>query len=206
MKKIINLLMMQYNTLFSIKKILILVVAFGCFFSISEPSMIAFASLIYLMISSYTVIGYEEKSKINYLICSLPIEKKDYILAKYLFGLINTIIAITISIVISLFVPELPKDMSILSIIITVAIIGAGVTSLLVPTMIIIGVEKARYIVIFCAVIPMCFSGAISNYIFNYISSIDKTILTIISILTGITIILTSYFITCNLYEKKELS
>lgn len=206
MKKIINLIMMQYNTLFSIKKLLILVIVFSTTYSIIEPSMITFAGLMYLMVSSYTVIGYEEKSKINYMICSLPIEKKDYILSKYIYGLINIVIAIIISIVISFFSPSLPKDMSILSTIIIIAIIGIGVVSILVPIMIIIGVEKARYVLIFCMVIPICFSGNLSKHIFKYIINIDSINLAIIAILLGITLILSSYFITINLYEKKELN
>lgn len=206
MKKIINLIMMQYNTLFSIKKLLILVVIFGSMFSILEPSMIAFVGLMYLMVSSYTVLGYEEKSKINYLICSLPVDKKDYILSKYIYGIINTVIAIIISIVISFFIPDLPKEISILSIVITIAIIGTGVVAILVPIMIIIGVEKARYILILCIVIPVCFSGKTSENIYKYIINTDGTTLALISILVGITIILTSYFITSNSYAKKELN
>ena len=197
---------MQYNTLFSIKKLLILVIVFSTTYSIIEPSMITFAGLMYLMVSSYTVIGYEEKSKINYMICSLPIEKKDYVLSKYIYGLINIVIAIFISIVISFFSPNLPKDMSILSIIIIIAIIGIGVVSILVPIMIIIGVEKARYVLIFCMVIPIWFSGDLSRHILRYITNIDTISIVIIAILLGITLILSSYFITVNLYEKKELN
>ena len=89
MENIVNLIKLQYNSLLALKKNLVIFVLIGIFFAIFQPSMITFAGAMFLMFSSYSLLFYEEKSKMNYLIYSLPVTINQYILSKYIFGLIN---------------------------------------------------------------------------------------------------------------------
>ena len=73
MNTLVNLIKLQYNSLFALKKNLFIIVGLGIFFAAVQPTMIVFAGAMYLMIACYSVIFYEEKSKMNYLIYSLPI-------------------------------------------------------------------------------------------------------------------------------------
>ena len=95
MNNLVNLLKLQFNSLFAIKKNLIFILVFGSIFAFTQPTMITFAGAMYLMLASYSVIFYEERSKMNYLIYSLPITIKEYIFSRYIYCLINTLIANT---------------------------------------------------------------------------------------------------------------
>ena len=68
MKNLINLLKLQYNSLFALKKSLLILVVMAIFFAVFQPFMIVFAGAMFLMISCYSLVFYEERSKMNYLI------------------------------------------------------------------------------------------------------------------------------------------
>ena len=98
MINLVNLLKLQFNSLFAIKKNLIFILIFGAILGIFQPTMITFTGAMYLMVASYSVIFYEERSKMNYLIYSLPVTTKEYIFSRYIYCLINTLIAILLSV------------------------------------------------------------------------------------------------------------
>ena len=68
MNNIVNLLKLQFNSLMSIKKNLIITFALSIFLAALQPNMIVFAGAIYLMMATYSITFYEERSKMNYLI------------------------------------------------------------------------------------------------------------------------------------------
>ena len=210
MNNLVNLLKLQFNSLFSLKKNLIFILIFGTLFSFLQPTMITCAGAMYLMLSSYSIIFYEERSKMNYLIYSLPITIKEYIFSRYIYCLINTIIAILISLALSLIIrivgfTDISNTMSLYEVSLVTALIGVFFTAVLMPATLLLGFEKGRYILIFIAVFPICFSTALLEIIPEINIHLNPTILTILSVLIGIILLLVSYFITCNIFNQKEV-
>ena len=74
MNNIVNLLKLQFNSLMSIKKNLIITFALSIFLAAVQPNMIVFAGAIYLMMATYSITFYEERSKMNYLIYSYQLK------------------------------------------------------------------------------------------------------------------------------------
>lgn len=210
MENIVNLIKLQYNSLLALKKNLVIFVLIGIFFAIFQPSMITFAGAMFLMFSSYSLLFYEEKSKMNYLIYSLPVTINQYILSKYIFALLNTIISIIISVVLTSIVKllgysDVASSMSIYSIVLSMSIIGLFYITIVQPATLLLGSEKSRYILLFLAIIPVTFSGALID-IFSLITiSISSNMIVILIALTLLLLLLGSYFITCNRFSKKEI-
>lgn len=210
MNNLVNLLKLQFNSLFAIKKNLIFIVIFGALFGFFQPSMITFAGAMYLMLASYSVIFYEERSKMNYLIYSLPVTTKEYIFSRYIYCLINTLIAILISVVLCAIIKtvgftDIPNAMSIYGIASSTAIIGIFFTAVLMPATLLLGFEKGRYVLVFIAVLPICFSTALVEIIPEININLSTSTLSILGVLISITLLLASYFITSNKFSKKEV-
>ena len=70
MKELSNLLKRQFYTVIAVKKYILLVVLIGIATTFSDPSFIAFAGSMIIMALNYSVITFEDKSKIGYLIYS----------------------------------------------------------------------------------------------------------------------------------------
>ena len=209
MNNLVNLLKLQFNSLFAIKKNLIFILVFGSIFAFTQPTMITFAGAMYLMLASYSVIFYEERSKMNYLIYSLPITIKEYIFSRYIYCLINTLIATLISSILLVIITvvgfNISNNISLYEVSLSTAIIGVFFTAVLMPATLLLGFEKGRYILVFIAVFPICFSTALLEIIPEINIHLNPTILTILSVLIGIILLLVSYFITCNIFNQKEV-
>jgi ABC-2 type transport system permease protein len=210
MNNLVNLLKLQFNSLFAIKKNLIFILIFGALFGFFQPSMITFAGAMYLMLASYSVIFYEERSKMNYLIYSLPVTTKEYIFSRYIYCLINTLIALLISVALSVIIKivgftSIPNTMSIYGVILSTAIIGVFFTAVLMPATLLLGFEKGRYVLVFIAVLPICFSTALVEIIPEININLSTPTLSILGVLIAITVLLASYFITSNRFAKKEV-
>lgn len=210
MNNIGNLLKLQFNSLLSIKKNLLIILALALFFAIVQPTMIVFTGAMYLMMATYSIVYYEEKSKMNYLIYSLPVKINEYILSKYIYCLLNTAIAMIIATILSIFVKILGTNDSIFSIpIFPIALVTLGIglffTSVLMPATLLIGFENGRYVLMFIAIFPVVFSTTLMEILSKINIILNPTILTILCILICITLLLSSYFITCNNFSKKEV-
>ncbi|MDO5515919.1 MAG: ABC-2 transporter permease [Clostridium sp.] len=96
MNTMINLIKLHYTSIFALKKPVLIILAIAVFASISnvDGTMIPFAAGLIIMMLNYNTLAYEDRSKSNYLIYSLPVKLKQYILSKYIFGALNIMIAI----------------------------------------------------------------------------------------------------------------
>ena len=77
------------------------------------------------------------------------------------------------------------------------------------PIAIIVGFNKARIILTFLAIIPICFSSTIVFALsqidfFNVNISIGT--MKVMGVITGLVLTAVSYFITGHLYEKKDIN
>lgn len=210
MNNLVNLLKLQFNSLFAIKKNLIFIVIFGTIFGVFQPTMITFAGAMYLMVASYSVIFYEERSKMNYLIYSLPVTIKEYIFSRYIYCLINTLIAIFISSLLSIIIKavgfiNMDNGIPLYAISLSTAAIGIFFTAVLMPATLLLGFEKGRYILVFIAIFPICFSNALVEIIPEINFNLSTSTLSILGVLISITLLISSYFITSNRFAKKEV-
>ena len=210
MNNIGNLLKLQFNSLLAIKKNLLIILALEIFFTIVQPTMIVFTGAMYLMLATYSITYYEERSKMNYLIYSLPVKTNEYILSKYIYCLLNTTIAMIITTILFTFVKilgvnDLISSMPIYSMPLVTLGIGLFFTSILMPATLLIGFENGRYVLMFIAIFPVVFSTTLMEILSEINIILNPLILTILLVLISITLLLSSYFITCNKFAKKEV-
>ncbi|MGN0025424.1 MAG: ABC-2 transporter permease, partial [Clostridium sp.] len=154
MRRIINLILLQFQTVFALKKYMLLIIALAAFMAFIQPDMLPFAGALFIMATCYNTAFYEEKSKINYLIYSLPVKSSEYILSKYIFVAINTFIAMAISSIVymcMLYFNIIDKTTIVPLLAFLIMLLGIGIfmMSILTPLEIILGFEKARIALVF---------------------------------------------------------
>jgi len=83
--------------------------------------------------------------------------------------------------------------------------IGIFFTAILMPATLLLGFENGRYVLMFIAIAPIVFSTSLLEILAEINITFNPTLLTILGILITITVLLLSYFITCNRFSKKEI-
>lgn len=216
MNNIKNLLRLHYSSIFALKKTALIILALAVFMTISNNdgwSMLPFGAAMLVMFLNYNSLAYESNSKSDFLIYSLPVKPKEYVLSKYIFGFINVIISIIFAdvlyMILNMFNYLSRQDSPVGIINIAVIIIGMIVVNIVNPIAIVVGFNKARIVLTFLAIIPICFSSTIvfvlskiDFFNINISIGIMETIVAIV----GIILTTASYFITAHLYERKDIN
>lgn len=215
MNNIKNLLRLHYSSIFALKKTALIILVLAVFMTIinKDGSMLPFGAALLVMVLNYNSLAYESNSKSDFLIYSLPVKPKEYVLSKYIFGFINVIISIIFAdvlyMVLNMFNYLSRQDSTVGIINIAVIIIGMIVVDIVNPIAIIVGFNKARIILIFLAIMPICFSStivfALSKIDFFNIN-ISMGIMETIVAIVGVILTTASYFITAHLYERKDIN
>lgn len=208
MKELINLIKMQCYSLLSIKKYIILVTLIGFATIFTDPSYIAFSSSMILMAINYSVVSYEDKSKMGYLIYSLPINPKKYVLSKYIYGFISIALVVFIAFINFSLVKVLNLynlDFYTLGpIILAVFLIGLIINIVVVPLAIVVGFQNAKFIISILAIASVCFTPTLVNLL-SYINfNTSQSVLTIVILAVTSMLTILSYIVTSNLYCKKD--
>ena len=198
MKKIINLILLQFETVFALKKYMALIIGIAVFMVIMQPNMLSFAGSLFIMATCYNSAFYEEKSKVNYLVYSLPIKISEYIVSKYIFVAINTLISMGISAVLYFIMTNFniissEETFPLWALMLILAGIGIFMMTLLIPLELLLGFEKARIALVFLTVFPMVFSTELVNLLPQI--DISSNIVIILIALIVFTVVLASYFI-----------
>ena len=215
MNNIKNLLKLHYSSIFALKKTALIILALAVFMTISnnDGSMLPFGAALLVMVLNYNSLAYESNSKSDFLIYSLPVKPKEYVLSKYIFGFINVIISIIFAdvlyMVLNMFNYISQQDVPVGIINIAVIIVGMIIVDIVNPIAIVVGFNKARIILIFLAIMPICFSStivfALSKIDFFNIN-ISMGIMETIVAIVGVILTTASYFITAHLYERKDIN
>ncbi|ETI90501.1 MAG: hypothetical protein Q607_CBUC00055G0081 [Clostridium butyricum DORA_1] len=215
MNNIKNLLKLHYSSIFALKKTALIILALAVFMTISnnDGSMLPFGAALLVMVLNYNSLAYESNSKSDFLIYSLPVKPKEYVLSKYIFGFINVIISIIFAdvlyMVLNMFNYISQQDIPVVIINIAVIIVGMIIVDIVNPIAIVVGFNKARIILIFLAIMPICFSStivfALSKIDFFNIN-ISVGIMETIVAIVGVILTTASYFITAHLYERKDIN
>lgn len=212
MRNIINLVNLSLNNFLSIKKMaLFIVVAFGAA-SLVNP---VFSSMLVGMITyviAYQTMAYEDSYGIDHMIAHLPVTKNEYVISRYIFGII-TIVGAGILCSLIFFIS---KKMNLVDltgidykIILYMGIISAVVLiSILIPVLLYFGMKKGRMaIILIFMIIVMIPSLAINDIetAMNILNKLSEMNINLLSGVLTIVILFISYFITRFLYEKKEI-
>ena len=215
MNNIKNLVKLHYSSIFALKKTALIILALAVFMTISnnDGSMLPFGAALLVMVLNYNSLAYESNSKSDFLIYSLPVKPKEYVLSKYIFGFINVIISIIFAdvlyMVLNMFNYISQQDIPVGIINTTVIIVGMIIVDIVNPIAIVVGFNKARIILIFLAIMPICFSStivfALSKIDFFNIN-ISMGIMETIVAIVGVILTTASYFITAHLYERKDVN
>ena len=162
-----------------------------------------------------TSIGYDDLAKWDKYALTMPITRKDVVMSKYIFTIIFIIIGSILSLLISIVASTILNNLDIeLLLEIDAISIALGIlfTGILIPLIYKFGIERSRIIIIGIFAIPtiVSFAGvSILNY-FGVPKPSEAFIERIVIILPyiipeiAILILVISYFITLNIYNKKD--
>lgn len=202
MNNVINLVKMQFENLFSLNKSFLPVIAI----SISLPFLIPemFASAVALMVVAFTnlTIGREKKCNIDNLISTLPVNKKEYILSKYLFGIIGVILSAMIMSIVALMLTS-SLYISVECVIISALIVGTVMVGIVVPLIAILGAEKCNIFLAIIMAITVTFINRFPELLSN-INMLSKNKFFLLIIISSSLIIYVSYLVTVRIYKKIE--
>lgn len=201
MEKIMNLVKLQFTNIYSVKKSLLMIVLLGAFIALTNKNMLSYIGGLYIMMTCYTTAAYEEKSKMDYLMKSLPVNSKDFILSKFIFVIINTVIAIILTYILSIFTLSNPDNLKVA--LITVLSVGVLTMTIIIPMALIFGFQKGKIFMIMLLIIPLSVSMEMMDLMpINFLTNLK---LGVVGVIISIIMILVSFFVTTELYSKKEL-
>lgn len=210
-----NLLKLHYSSIVALKKtaLVILGLAVVVIISNKEGSMLPFGAALIIMCLNYNSLAYESNSKSDFLIYSLPVKPEEYILSKYIFGFLNIIITVMFSDILY-FIIDMSGGISsgdfTLSVVnISVLITGLMIVDIVAPIAIIVGFNKARIILVFLALLPVCFANTIVSVLSELPLlqiNISPAAVQMTIVITGVILTIGSYFITSKLYAGKDIN
>lgn len=221
MKNIKGLILKDLLNLNHYKATLIITIIIFSAISISQKDYANFLpGMIIMMIGmiALSTFSYDELSKTDKFILTLPTNRKEIVKAKYILVIsltvIGAILAFIINLVISYFVFKESPDILNNLISILGGLFGVSLIQCIqIPSIYKWGVEKGRvqmFIVI--AVIILLFGGIVLltknmniNFNINFSNNIWITLGISLLILVAIVIYFISYKISCKIYNKKEL-
>ena len=215
MNNMINLIKLHYTSVFALKKSGAVMILLAIFITVTnnDGSMLPFGAALLLMLLNYSTLAYEDKSKMNYLVYSLPVEPKKYILSKYIYGVINIFISVLfadfIFMILKAFNMVTLETIPLSAINLSIIIIGVIIISIVAPIALVVGFNKARIIIMILCLLPVCFSKILVNIIPQVSDSVINislhnvqfSVFVIGSLLTVI-----SYIICSKLYCKKDIN
>lgn len=222
MKKVVKGLIIK--DLYNLEKyklsFLINFVVFACIIFLSPMLFNVFPTMIitYMIMIALSSFSFDEVSKSEKYILSLPITKKDVVLSKYILVNLLTTVALLFAIMLAIFINSIIKGN-----IQTIEIIVSGLSGYIalmafaciqIPSIYKFGYEKGRINgVIITSIIGIVITGIIFfiskipvviNNIYIIENLIEKTFFIILSIIY-IVINYISYKVSCNFYNKREV-
>ncbi len=215
MNNIINLTKMSFTNLKSVYKQIwyIWIVWIGV--AIYNPFFLNILLGMSVLLTVYQVMAYEDHNNIDYLISYLPVKRKEYVLSRYLLGIVSILLtSILLYIVYFVSIKITPSQEMSLDILLPTSITSAILSmSLIIPLVLKFGINKGRVfmsiIVMVVSTIPVSLMSEISQdskmleTIMNVINSLGMPLLTVI---INIIILVVSIAISINLYKNKEIT
>ena len=214
MGNVINLTKMSFTNLKSVYKQIWFVWVIWIVIAIYNQFFLNILAGMSVLLTLYQVMAYEDNNNIDYLISYLPVKRNEYVLSRYLLGIVSVLLS-TILICIVYFISTKINSSNIikLEILLPTSITSALLSiSIVIPLVLKFGINKGRIfmtvIVMLVNTIPASIVSEIINNpnitdtIMNIVNSFGMPLLTII---INVFILLISIFISINLYKNKEV-
>ena len=214
MTNIINLTKMSFTNLKSVYKQIwyIWIVWIGV--AIYNPFFLNILLGMSVLLTLYQVMAYEDHNNIDYLISYLPVKRKDYVLSRYLLGIVSILLSSILLCIVYFISIKITSSQEIsLNLLLPTSITSAILSmSVIIPLVLKFGINKGRVfmsiIVMVVSTVPVSIMSGISqnsktiDSIMNLINTLGMPIITVI---INIFIILISTVISINLYKNKEI-
>lgn len=206
----LGLLLKEYYNLLRYGKTILGLAVFYLLFSIIMKNVSFITSMVMLLFAIMTVtsFSYDDMAKWDKYAASLPVTRKKIVGAKYLLGVILTVLGGLISLlgiwIVSLIqeVPDLNMNFMIIAGTFTASFFYLA---LLLPVLYKFGAEKSRFIMLAIFFIPFGLVYLLGQLGITMPS--EQTIVAFLKLapLGAILLYVISYFISCAIYRKKEI-
>lgn len=205
MRNVISLVKMQFENLFSLNKTFLAMIGISVLIPFVIPEMATYAVGIIVIALTNITVGREKACNIDNLVRTLPVKVNEYILSRYVFGVIGILISIGIMSIVALLLKGSPY-ISVESVVISALIIGSVVVGIITPIVTILGPERGKIVVIILTVLPLMFIMKLPELLSDInINLLNKNILFLLIMLSTILIMYISYLVTVNIYKRIEL-
>ena len=214
MSNVINLTKMSFTNLKSVYKQIWYIWIIWIGVAIYSPFCLNILLGMSVLLTVYQVMAYEDHNNIDYLISYLPVKRNEYVLSRYLLGIVSILLA-SILLCIVYFVSIKINDLQgiSLNLLLPTSITSAILSmSIIIPLVLKFGIHKGRVfmsiIVILVSRLPLSLMSDISQdsktleTIMNIINSVGMPLITVV---INIIILLVSIGISINLYKNKEI-
>ncbi|HBH3610308.1 TPA: ABC-2 transporter permease [Clostridioides difficile] len=198
----------------NIKFILLFIIMFGFMSSLGDGNVNNFIGVIIVLFTTMIVstFSYDDLNKWDSYVLTMPINRNDIVLSKYLTMLIFSFIGVLVSLIVSVTIGYF-KNTLILNetLLINALILSISVCfgSLILPLIYKFGTERARLLMILCFLVPTLALLVFKSILENISSPISIEIIlnTLVYSLPFVAILLfvISYFISSKIYSKKEV-
>ncbi|MCK8744447.1 ABC-2 transporter permease [Clostridioides difficile] len=198
----------------NVKFILLFIIMFGFMSSLGDGNVNNFIGVIIVLCTTMIVstFSYDDLNEWDSYVLTMPINRNDIVLSKYLTMLIFSFIGVLVSLIVSVTIGYF-KNTLILNetLLINALILSISVCfgSLILPLIYKFGTERARLLMILCFLVPTLALLVFKSILENISSPISIEIIlnTLVYSLPFVAILLfvISYFISSKIYSKKEV-
>ena len=214
MNNIINLTKMSLINLKAVYKQIYYVWIIWIGIAIFNPFFLNILLGISVLLTLYQVMAYEDNNHVDYLISYLPVKKSEYVISRYLFGIISILLSLIVIVAVYFISISInPAEKMPLDLLLPTSIISAVLSvAVIIPLVLKFGINKGRVfmsiIVMVISTIPVSIVSKLNetpDIINNIMSIISKIGLPILSIILSIVALVISIFISLKLYINKEI-
>ncbi|WP_131042692.1 ABC-2 transporter permease [Clostridioides difficile] len=198
----------------NVKFILLFIIMFGFMSSLGDGNVNNFIGVIIVLCTTMIIstFSYDDLNKWDSYVLTMPINRNDIVLSKYLTMLIFSFTGVLVSLIVSVTIGYF-KNTLILNetLLINALILSISVCfgSLILPLIYKFGTERARLLMILCFLVPTLALLVFKSILENISSPISIEIIlnTLVYSLPFVAILLfvISYFISSKIYSKKEV-
>lgn len=199
-----------------IKIVLFIIFFYVVFFSIgfnsedsnTQPSVIS-GLIIFLSVTTFIAsFSYDEYSKWDKYAASLPITRKSIVLSKYILSLLFVVLGVIISTIYACILIITKNNINMLEFALStgmIVMVALLIIGFLIPALYKFGAERARLVLVAIAFIPTVIIMLLTR--FNISAPSESTIELFFKLLPVISILffVLSFFVSCRIYESKEL-
>ncbi len=194
----------------SLRTILLLVAVFMVFsVTTDDNTFVMFITSIYFTMMVLTAFAYDAQAKWDAYGLTMPITRSETVLAKYLLGLVLSLLGAVLSLILTFGVMIYKQEAFITgqTLLMQLAMLGAALMmmSIFIPLIYRFGVEKARLVMIAVFVLPSVLLLFFSK---SGLPTPDDNVLRILATLSPffvVGVVVMSYLISVRIFTKKEL-